>query len=286
MDRLPKFLIKAIECACEEYGIITYSFHGDNDKTRISIMFSNTDSNKQVKRKSGSARRRDNKRLKEFNDIKSNSEVVKVDDTESIDIDNMNIDECTVDKCEERTIDTDISLLGASSFTHSIPIEHVDEKRCTFNKQVTVDIPVKQVINSDRNLPVGETIECNEKRKQIVKRKHSKENEIKQQSSIVCGKDSLESKHEEFEKIVCKRSRTSGDVLIGKIIDINLIVTCNVTRKSIEAVDKRDARYDHYLRLLFKEFDDITETDFHTDKAKEAIELMINYVKSNKMSAL
>ncbi|CAC5411555.1 unnamed protein product [Mytilus coruscus] len=166
MDRLPKFLIKAIECASEEYGIITYSFHGDNDKTRISIMFSNTDTNKQVKRKSGSARRRDNRRLKEFNDTKSNTEVLNVDDIESIDLDNMNIDACTVDEHEERIMNTDIPLLGASSFTHSIPIEHVGEniERCTFNKQVTVDIPIKQVINSDRNLPVGETIECNKKR--------------------------------------------------------------------------------------------------------------------------
>ena len=80
MDRLPKFLIKALECACEEYGIITYSFHGDNDKTRISIMFSNTDTNKQVKRKSESARKRDNKRLKEFNFIQSNPDVLNVDD--------------------------------------------------------------------------------------------------------------------------------------------------------------------------------------------------------------
>ncbi|CAG2224796.1 unnamed protein product [Mytilus edulis] len=152
MDRLPKFLIKALECACEEYGIITYSFHGDNDKTRISIMFSNTDTNKQVKRKSESARKRDNKRLKEFNFIQSNTDVLNVDDNESIVIDNINIEACTVDECEESTMITDIPLMGASSFTHSIPIQHVDKniERCTFND---VDIPVKQVINSDRNLP-------------------------------------------------------------------------------------------------------------------------------------
>ncbi|CAC5409052.1 unnamed protein product [Mytilus coruscus] len=249
MERLPKFLMKAIDCACEEYGMITYSFHGDNDKTRISIMFSNTD-NKQVKRKSGSTRRRDNKRLKEFNDTINDTHVLNVNEIESIDTDSMNIDACThgtVNECEERTMNTDIPLFGASSFTHSMSIENVGEniERCTVNKEVTVNKPVKPV--DDRNLPVGET-------------------------------------HETID--FCKRSRISGDVLIGKISDMNLIVTCNVNRKSIETVDKRDGRYEHYERLLFKDFDDITETDFNTDKAKEAIELMIRYVRCNKLSTL
>ena len=62
----------------------------------------------------------------------------------------MNIDALTVDECEERTLNTDIPLLRASSFTHGIPIEHVDAniERCTVHKSVTVDIPVKQVSNS------------------------------------------------------------------------------------------------------------------------------------------
>ncbi|CAC5403150.1 unnamed protein product [Mytilus coruscus] len=207
-------------------------------------MFSNTD-NKQVKRKSGSTRRRDNKRLKEFNDTINDTHVLNVNEIESIDTDSMNIDACThgtVNECEERTMNTDIPLFGASSFTHSMSIENVGEniERCTVNKEVTVNKPVKPV--DDRNLPVGEThetIDCKEKHKQIVKRKHSKENDLKQQSITVCDKKSLDSKHEEFYKIVCKRSRISGDVLIGKISDMNLIVTCNVNKKkSIETVDK------------------------------------------------
>ncbi|CAC5391802.1 unnamed protein product [Mytilus coruscus] len=132
MERLPKFLMKAIDCACEEYGMITCSFHGDNDKTRISIMFSNTD-NKQVKRKSGSTRRRDNKRLKEFNDTINDTHVLNVNEIESIDTDSMNIDACThgtVNECEERTMNTDIPLFGASSFTHTVStLDSIQKKK-------------------------------------------------------------------------------------------------------------------------------------------------------------
>ena len=42
-------------------------------------------------------------------------------------IDNIKIDVCTVEEYEERTMNTDVPLFGTSSFTQSIPIEHVDE---------------------------------------------------------------------------------------------------------------------------------------------------------------
>ena len=67
MDRLPFMLQNAIETACGQFRIINYTIHGDSDKARISIMFTNSKS-KQIKRKSKSTANRDNKRMKEFNE--------------------------------------------------------------------------------------------------------------------------------------------------------------------------------------------------------------------------
>ncbi|CAC5386651.1 unnamed protein product [Mytilus coruscus] len=87
MDKLPKFLLSAIRSACEEFGTITYSVHGDNEKARISIMFSKSD-NKQVKRKSGAALRRDNKRLREYNESNNNIQVICSDTLDDINAEN------------------------------------------------------------------------------------------------------------------------------------------------------------------------------------------------------
>ena len=62
MDKLPIFLVKSIESACDLFSNITYSVHGDENRVRISIMFDRNDSMQQ-KRKSKSTVARDTKRM-------------------------------------------------------------------------------------------------------------------------------------------------------------------------------------------------------------------------------
>ncbi|VDH93440.1 Hypothetical predicted protein, partial [Mytilus galloprovincialis] len=68
MERLPSLLMSTIENACGQFRNITFTVHGENDRARISIMFSNEDNNKS-KRKSNSTVNRDKKRMKEYNNI-------------------------------------------------------------------------------------------------------------------------------------------------------------------------------------------------------------------------
>lgn len=46
MERLPTFMTSAIQNACEQFRNITYTIHGENDKARISIVFTNDDNPK------------------------------------------------------------------------------------------------------------------------------------------------------------------------------------------------------------------------------------------------
>lgn len=89
MDKLPKFLLSAIKSACDEFSTITYSVHGDDEKVRISIMFSKSD-NKQVKRKYGAALRRDNKRLREYNESSNKIQVTSLDTLDNITVETEN----------------------------------------------------------------------------------------------------------------------------------------------------------------------------------------------------
>ncbi|CAG2224882.1 unnamed protein product [Mytilus edulis] len=66
MERLPSLLMSNIESACEQFRNISFTVHGENDRARISIVFTNQDNNK-TKRKSKSTVNRDQKRMKEYN---------------------------------------------------------------------------------------------------------------------------------------------------------------------------------------------------------------------------
>ncbi|CAG2206185.1 unnamed protein product [Mytilus edulis] len=74
MERLPSLLTSTIENACRQFRHISFTVHGENDRARVSIVFTNQDSNK-TKRKSNSTVNRDKKRMKEYNTDDANSSI-------------------------------------------------------------------------------------------------------------------------------------------------------------------------------------------------------------------
>ncbi|VDI64331.1 Hypothetical predicted protein [Mytilus galloprovincialis] len=76
MERLPALLMSTIENACEQFRNITFTVHGENDRARVSIVFTNEDSTKS-KRKSNSTVNRNKKRMKEYNNDNVNIENIE-----------------------------------------------------------------------------------------------------------------------------------------------------------------------------------------------------------------
>ncbi|CAG2209595.1 unnamed protein product [Mytilus edulis] len=279
MDKLPKFLLSAIRSACEEFGTITYSVHGDNEKARISIMFAKSD-NKQVKRKSGAALRRDNKRLREYNESNSNVEVTRLDTLDDITIENEN--EITNINNDEPSMECENEPVCASEYTSTQCGDNIERSSVNIDSDLTnrfIDLPTHQL---DPIIDVEKTIVPKIKPNRTVKNKNNGTIIDKEK----CDLDTVSSPqllHERFGKIVFKKSRAGRDLLIGKVQNRKLLIVYETDRMQIRTMYEDDYNYEHYEQLVLKEFEDVTETIFWNDTANYGIEKMINYVKNHNL---
>ena len=278
MDKLPKFLLSAIASACEEFGTITYSVHGDNEKARISIMFAKSDNNKQVKRKSGAALRRDNKRLREYSENNSKIQVTHLDTLDDITAENENEIRSIIN--DEPSMECENEPVCASEYNSKQCGDNIERSTVNIDSDLPnrfIDLPINQV---------DPIIDTHEEKTIVPKIKHNRTVTNKNNGTIInkekSDKDSVSPPqllHERFGKIVFKKSRAGQDLLIGKVHNRELLVVYEMDRMQIRTMNDDDYNYEHYEQLVLKEFEDVTETIFWNDTANYGIEKMINYVK-------
>ena len=264
---MPKFLLKAIQNACEEFRVVTYTVHGDDEKARISIMFSNSDC-KQVKRKSVATVRRDNKRMKEFNNSKYSSNATNdVDNSDSnpgIEVlaDNTNVKTVhSVADCEpsmEIESVPNCASLSADENTIGENIERSNDRKVNSTK------PVKPVVTTP--------IEVHKQKEKVINSKSDSSEQCNNIESSVSKKDVT------LEKIVLKKSRMDADRLIGKCSNGRLI-TFNVHQKVFDILDESDGRYEWYKQCVEHDFKDVRDTMFYTFEMEENVDKLYEFLE-------
>lgn len=306
MENLPNFLLKAIQNACEEFSVITYTVHGDNGKARISIMFSNSDC-KQMKRKSISTLRRDNKRIKEYNNSKStqsNAISISIDSNDFVAKDHSDRGTFDIMSAEEHRMEFDSLPSSASSFDKNVvgenighvidsPVDSIKPDKpvqCKRTDNYVVGENIGQVINSPVNsieqiTPVKSTCIGKLEQKEIVINAKRKQRIVNSVNSIpaetTLGKldeASILPAKVEFVKIVLKKSRMTADHLIGKCTNEQLIVY-NIHQKIFSILREGDLKFNMYKQCVENDFEDVRETIWCTEKIQEDIETMIDYLR-------
>ena len=274
MDRLPWVLKNAIESACGQFRHINYTIHGDADKARISIMFSNSDM--PVKRKSNATTRRDNKRMKEYNNSRTEENDMRREGENSTTIvsesktsDNYVCESIEVNKTMD--IDENESPFRAFRFKSTQVDSSID-----LNSQSQVNEP--HSVLTDNQIVTGE-----DKCKQTsVKGNRKLANDPKKAVSQ-SERDIAEPK-KTFTKIVLKESRSSSDIVIGKTLTGKLLLY-TVYDKSFEVLTGKDSSYWKYNKCVEKDFDDVRNTKLMTDKIRSAIERMEKYHVDNNLDS-
>ncbi|CAC5405813.1 unnamed protein product [Mytilus coruscus] len=200
--KLPKFLLSAIKSACDEFSTITYSVHGDDEKARISIMFSKSD-NKQVKRKSGAALRRDNKRLKEYNESSNKIQVTSLDTLDNITVETEN--NITSVRMDEFNMECENEPKDASGYTSKQLGDNVERIYVNIDDSSNrfSDVHINR-LDSSIDTPVEKTIVTKLKPNRIVKHKDNGPN-VDTEKCVLDTSSSSQPLHEEFGKIVYKK---------------------------------------------------------------------------------
>ena len=230
MERLPLYLKTAIESACEQFLVVNYTFHGDKDKLRISIMFSNSET-KQAKRKSNSTVKRDVKRMKEYSNNRSVENYTNNEDcVVSASLVEENEVECEIHEMLDtnKTMDIDRidSPFSASRYSEVLPV-----------------IDFSPVVNIDNNPshpsePQVEEVSDNQVKTRAIVCKQSvvNSNVNNKKESKSCSKNNAAKQCKQktnFIKFVLKQSRSESDILIGKTYTGKLVLymTYNKTYK-------------------------------------------------------
>lgn len=227
MENLPPYLLKAIEGACSMFSNVTFSIHGDINKTRISIMFDEGDSNK-LKRKSKSTVHRDNKRLEKFIE-KKGTEIEVVDNelpvakqTLSHIVDN-EID--IVDSVATSDIDKHTHITSDLDINESMMVCDDDEDKSGDVRENDANIPhVVLVENNTQEILQHETCTNNIVLSTV---ENWDDDSIQDQSIVTTPTKSNTGKgpcnDSPFEKIVHNRVKIGYDI-IGKIKGKNTVV--------------------------------------------------------------
>lgn len=273
MDRLPFMLQNAIETACGQFRIINYTIHGDSDKARISIMFTNSES-KQIKRKSKSTANRDNKRMKEFNESYLTEDNVSSD----------NVDRSTV-IIEENVSDN----TGSMEINSGINIDSLNSPLETPRFTTIQQLPVID-FSSDRNRdlntswisePSSVTMNTDEKECKQTEETVYNKSVSNNQSEI---RPKATEKKKIFTKIVLKQSGSDAGMLIGKTMTGKLLV-CIIYSKTMQILTGRESRYGTLNRCVNQDFEDVRSTNLMTDEIRKLITEMEKFAITRKLDS-
>lgn len=276
MEKLPKYLQNAIESTCEQFPVVNYTLHGDKDKLRISIMFSNED-NKQIKRKSNSTINRDNKRMKEYNNGLSPKNSSDIDSAEIIhDVtENVNIVQ-TAESCQ--------TGMDVDNFVDK---DNVDTpfRAFRFKSPESLSVVNKDSNSSHLDRPQTATASESQLRTRDIERKQSKAKlKVNSRSEFKAKTSSKDnSVKQPFTKIVLKQAKGESNIIIGKTFTGKLVLY-KMDHRTIEILSGKDSSYWRFLKYLDDDFDDVRSTKLMSDKVKIGIDRMDKYVTDNNVN--
>ncbi len=287
MERLPSLLMSTIQNACEQFRNIQFTVHGENDRARISIVFSNQDKTVN-KRKSKATVQRDNKRLKEYV-----AELSDIQQTVERNIEIQQTITSEVQSVENMITNNTGSVQASDQILRTIkPVENnITPKKNSNTKDNVVPSREKikraeksssknsKTVNSRDSKPVDKSVsdKCNDM--EVVDSEQTKPKQI-------CSLDTYDDIDSYYAKIVIKCSRTMENLLIGQNVFQDKLVLFGLDSRTFEIIDSSDPRYWKYEKSLVHDFKDIRKTDgiYNSSSNKESdIKTMLEFAIENKL---
>lgn len=256
MENLPALLLSTIKSASEQFKNVSFTVHGETDRARISIVFSNQDSAIN-KRKSNATVKRDIKRMKEHNEARSNSN--QVTDTKSSEPMVTETVEPVIQFCENNVKSTDNKnkqIKVSKSETLKPSSSKSDSGKSNFQVQNLTANSIDKDSTSTECIP-GKLTENTEERNSEV--------------------------DDYFSKIVVKKCRCAPDILIGKTIKTHKLVLYNTGHDKFEVLYYGDNEFDKYNKVLTEDFKDVRETNLMTKTVEKGIIKLKDFVMNNKL---
>lgn len=299
MERLPALLLKTIENACEQFRNISFTVHGENDRARISVVFTNEDNTKS-KRKSNSTVNRNKKRMKEYNNdnvnienIENPTNVICSDrSSEIIQITNEEVSTNTLD-----IMDFDDNPSVASGTTGNIEVIEspnielsIDTgKELSMSPTCLTSKSVNNVNENKHRLSVGriENNKCNGDEDNLLSNctisQANNSNIVSTPST--CDKVKEHNKTLQASrfiyKIVLKQNRSGMDILIGKT-QRGLLILYHMGHKNVEIVNRGERDYRLLNKVVTEDFKDVRTTKLMTDAVRQGILEIENLACGNK----
>ena len=274
MERLPSLLMSTIENACEQFSNISFTVHGENDRARISIVFTNQEISKS-KRKSNSTVNRDRKRMKEYNN------------------DNVHI--------ENSENDTDVICSDSLSENNHIPSGKVstnisdvmdfDDNPCEASASTgninSVESPnIELLIDTGNELPMSPTCLPSKIINNGNKSKQRVSVDIIEKNPSTCDKVKEHNKNIQdsrfIHKIVLKQNRSGTDILIGKT-QRGRLVLFHIDHKEFEVLLRGERDYRIFNKVVTDDFKDVRTTKLMTDAVRQGILEMEKLVENKKL---
>ena len=267
MDKLPIFLRNAIENACGIYTNISYTVHGDDSKTRISIMFTQGD-NKQSKRKSNATVSRDAKRMKDHIENTKDTDNKKSHET------NNEIRQETVynvDRDDEESSAMEVDSKIVRSANNNKAEKTTDDKKSSVNR-TKEKLKSREVDVEKKNKCVDEIGTANSNSNEIMNNKNSTdEGIIKVTAEMI------------LSKVVIKHSRFGPDRLIGKVTGSNKLVMYNKKNNSVTEILPSNPNYESFLENVEFDFEDVRTNPYRDTFVDKKIDEMAVYAMDNEL---
>ncbi|VDI07978.1 Hypothetical predicted protein [Mytilus galloprovincialis] len=321
MERLPLLLTSTIHNACEQFRNITFTVHGENDKARISIMFTNQESIKS-KRKSNSTIKRDNKRLREYNE--NNSDTIITECATNTQCSN------NADNYVELVSEMDVEVTPNGTPTtltgEMQSAENVNIDLCVHKTGKSPDL--SECVNNNKDVNTGENVCSADNIEEIkvaqedwnldnnsdffatfkfrkakdstcdkppvsnisVKTKEIKKSNIRTEESEIDDSNmktvhdaSDDEKCELISKFVLKKSKFTIGKLICKIEKTGRLIVLDIDSNTYEELVRSDRYYKKFNTVLTQDFSDVRETQHMNAEIEQAILQMIDYAKNKKL---
>ncbi len=264
MERLPALLVSTVQSACEQFKNISFTVHGDSDKARISIVFTNSD-NKSNKRKSKATIKRDHKRLREYRDEQSYGGEDTID-LEFIDA-SINSSEIVGSSSIKKRKHSPNDIENESTIASIHGIEEVEEIPSRVNQDYNKIETVNQI-----------QIDHEEKEQTKTKTIESSENE-----DIDMNNEKSFDSDEFLSKVALMRNKRTSDVLIAETVKHKKLIAYNIKKKICRQVTEHDGVYAKYHDALITDFQDVRETELLPGELEKCLGIMVMFVIENDL---